>query len=188
MSKNKPTSLSWLFNPFIVVFVIVFGIGLFKTGESSLKESITAFQTISQSNLIELELVTLKRVVDGDTIIVLDSNQNEVRVRMIGVDTPESVHPDESKNTTDGDVASAYTKAQLKKGQNLYLEYDQERLDQYGRTLAYVWLDANVNPSELNDIQTKMYNAKLIVNGYAEAKRFPPNTKYATMFESLEMK
>lgn len=188
MSKNKSTSLSWLFKPLIVVFVILFGLGLFKTGESSLKESLTAFQTISQAPSIELEPVTLKRVVDGDTIIVLDSNQNEVRVRMIGVDTPESVHPDESKNTMDGDIASAYTKSQLTPGQTLHLEYDKERLDQYGRTLAYVWLEANVDPTDLNDVQDKMYNAKLIVEGYAVAKRFPPNTKYATMFESLEFK
>ena len=188
MSKNKSTSLLWLSKPLILVFVIVFGIGLFKTGESSLKESITAFQTISQSNLIELEPVTLKRVVDGDTIIVLDSNQNEIRVRMIGIDTPESVHVDSSKNTEAGVIASDYTKSQLVQGQTLYLEYDKERLDRYDRTLAYVWLDSNVNPSDLNDVQTKMYNAKLIVNGYAVAKRFPPNTKYATMFESLEMK
>lgn len=188
MSKNKSTSLSWLFKPLILVFVILFGVGLFKTGESFLKKSLTAFQNISQSNLIELEPVTLKRVVDGDTIIVLDSNQNEMRVRMIGIDTPESVHPEENKNTTDGDIASAYTKSQLEKGQILYLEYDKERLDQYGRTLAYVWLEDNVDPTDSNDVQDKMYNAKLIVNGYAIAKRFPPNTKYATIFESLERK
>ncbi|WP_195932422.1 thermonuclease family protein [Turicibacter sanguinis] len=148
--------------------------GNFKTGESTLKKFLIAFQTMSQSNLIDLESVTLKRVVDGDTIIVLDQNQNEVRVRLIGVDTPKSVHPDETKNTTDGDVASAYTKSQLKKGQTLYLEYDKERFDPYGRTLAYVWLEANVDPSDLNDIQSNMYNAKLIVEGCAVAKRFPP--------------
>ncbi|MBS3198959.1 thermonuclease family protein [Turicibacter bilis] len=65
---------------------------------------------VLQSEL-NLERVTLKRVVDGDTIIVFDESQNEIRVRLIGVDTAESVHPDESKNTTEGALASDYTKS-----------------------------------------------------------------------------
>lgn len=140
---------------------------------------------VLQSEL-NLERVTLKRVVDGDTIIVFDESQNEIRVRLIGVDTAESVHPDESKNTTEGALASDYTKSQLSVGQTLYLEYDEERLDQYGRTLAYVWLDSNVDPTNLNDIQTKMYNAKLIVDGFAVTKQILPNIKYASIFESLD--
>lgn len=65
-------SFSWLLKPFILVFVVMLSIGLFKTGEASLKESITALQSHSHPSSIELESVTLKRVVDGDTIIVLD--------------------------------------------------------------------------------------------------------------------
>ncbi len=141
---------------------------------------------VDSSKNTEAGVVTLKRVVDGDTIIVLDSNQNEVRVRMIGVDTPESVHVDSSKNTEAGVIASDYTKSQLIAGQIVYLEYDKERLDQYGRTLAYVWLDSNVDPTDLNDIQAKMYNAKLLVEGYAVAKTYQPNTKYSTIFKSIE--
>ncbi len=151
--------------------------------ESLLSETTTLEQVAASS---ELEQVTLKRVVDGDTIIVLDSNQNEIRVRMIGVDTAESVHVDSSKNTEAGVIANAYTKSQLVQGQTLFLEYDKERLDRYDRTLAYVWLDSNVNPNYLNDIQAKMYNAKLIIEGYEVAKSYPPNTKYETIFKSLE--
>lgn len=195
MSKTKLTSLSWLGKPLILIIVIVLGMGTFKGAEHSFKESLASFKILSQvpqkeetteSSQVMLETVTLKRVVDGDTIVVLKSNQEEIRVRMIGVDTPESVHPDETKNTTEGDVASAYTKSQLKQGQTLYLEYDEEPLDRYGRTLAYVWLQKDIDSTDLNDIQTKMYNAKLIIDGYAVAKRFPPNTKYATIFESLK--
>ena len=151
--------------------------------ESLLSETTTLEQVAASS---ELEQVTLKRVVDGNTIIVLDSNQNEIRVRMIGVDTAESVHVDSSKNTEAGVIANAYTKSQLVQGQTLFLEYDKERLDRYDRTLAYVWLDSNVNPNYLNDIQAKMYNAKLIIEGYEVAKSYPPNTKYETIFKSLE--
>lgn len=174
-----------------LVCLIGIGIGVFSipnTIEKSL-EDLFSNGLISQENYhAELEPVTLKRVVDGDTIIVLDSNQNEIRVRMIGIDTPESVHVDSSKNTEAGVIASDYTKSQLVQGQTLYLEYDKERLDRYDRTLAYVWLDSNVNPSDLNDIQTKMYNAKLIVEGYAVAKTYQPNTKYSMIFQSIEDK
>lgn len=175
----------------IICLVCLIGmiVGFFsisKTIEESLNDLCSSVLVHQENDYIELETVTIKRVVDGDTIIVLDQQQNEVRVRMIGVDTPESVHPDETKNTTDGDIASAYTKSQLKKGQSVYLEFDNERLDQYGRTLAYVWLDSNVDSTDVNEIQTKMYNAKLIVEGYGVAKRFPPNIKYATVFESIK--
>jgi micrococcal nuclease len=53
---------------------------------------------------------------------------------MIGVNTPESVHPDESKNTEFGKIASDYTKSQLE-GEEVRLELDAQERDQYGRLL-----------------------------------------------------
>lgn len=141
---------------------------------------------ISNTNNISTEQVTLKRVVDADTIIVTTQTNEDIRVRLIGIDAPESVHPDTDKNTVEGEIASNYTKQQLKKGQTLYLEFDEERQDQYGRTLAYVWLTNDFDSTSVEDISNHMYNAKLIVNGYAIAKRFPPNTKYADIFDELE--
>ena len=182
--KTRKKTLKQLFLALIILSVgYLFSNLTYLDFESLLSETITLEQT---NESLELEPVTLKRVVDGDTIIVLVSNQNEVRVRMIGVDTPESVHVDSSKNTEAGVIASDYTKSQLIAGQIVYLEYDKERLDQYGRTLAYVWLDSNVDPTDLNDIQAKMYNAKLLVEGYAVAKTYQPNTKYSTIFKSIE--
>lgn len=188
MSKNKSTSLSLLLKPLILVLVVIVGTGLFKGGETALKTSITSFKTVSQAPSIELEPVTLKRVVDGDTLIVTNSDGDDLRVRLIGVDTPESVHPDESRNTIDGDIASDYTKSILKIGQRLYLEYDESKTDIYNRTLAYVWLTNDVDLENIESISEKMLNAKLVADGYAVAKRYPPNTKYATIFESLETK
>lgn len=179
--------------PFLIKFIIcvvcllgivIGGLSIPRTIKNSLNE-LVQLEVTEQAD-IELEPVTLQRVVDGDTIIVLDDNYHEIRVRLIGVDPPESVHVDESKNIEAGQIASAYTKSQLIQGQTLYLEYDRERLDQYERTLAYVWLDSNVDPTDINDIQTKMYNAKLIVEGYAVAKTYQPNTKYSTIFQSIE--
>jgi len=135
----------------------------------------------------DYEPVVLVRVVDGDTIIVKKSDNSEVRVRMIGVDTPESVNPDESKNTEEGKIASNYTKSMLIEGNTYYLEYDVSPTDKYGRTLAYVWL--NDNPEHKADkdyIVENMYNAKLLANGYAKTMKVPPNTKYADIFKEIE--
>ena len=159
---------------FVVIIVLIITATIFKE------------DIFTPSPSIQLEEVTLKRVVDGDTIIVLNKNKEELRVRLIGIDTPESVHPDADKNTVDGQLASDYTKSQLKKGQILYLEFDEEPQDKYGRTLAYVWINHQVDSTNIEDIAKNMYNAKLIADGYAVAKKFPPNTKYAELFEELQ--
>jgi micrococcal nuclease len=78
------------------------------------------------------------RVVDGDTIWVRAGGQR-VKVRLIGIDTPETVAPGEPVGCF-GPEASARAK-QLLSGREVYLELDasQGELDRYGRTLAYVW-------------------------------------------------
>jgi micrococcal nuclease len=79
-------------------------------------------------------LFHVKRVVDGDTLL-LDSGE---RVRLIGIDTPESVKPDTPPEPY-GHEASEFTKG-LAEGRDVRLEFDTHREDQYGRTLAYVYL------------------------------------------------
>lgn len=99
----------------------------------------------------------VERVVDGDTIIV----EGVGRVRLIGVDTPETVHPSRPVEFF-GKDASAFTKGLLE-GKRVRLEYDQERQDRYGRTLAYVYLTDGT-----------FVNAEIIRRGYGHAyTRFP---------------
>lgn len=99
----------------------------------------------------------VERVVDGDTIIV----EGVGRVRLIGVDTPETVHPNRPVEFF-GKEASAFAKGLLE-GKRVRLEYDQERQDRYGRTLAYVYLDDGT-----------FVNAEIIRRGYGHAyTRFP---------------
>ena len=75
------------------------------------------------------------RVIDGDTVI-LDINGRETRVRLIGVDTPETVHP--SKQVDSKEARLFLTN--LLKGERVYLDYEPDnRTDIYGRTLAYVY-------------------------------------------------
>ena len=76
----------------------------------------------------------VKRVVDGDTLVV-DLNGQEERVRLIGVDTPESVHPDDTKNIEAGKIASDFTKSKLE-GKEVELEFDVQERDHYGRLLV----------------------------------------------------
>lgn len=127
------------------------------------------------SNLLP---VTLEYVIDGDTLVVKDSQKNEYKVRMIGIDTPESVHEDESRNTVYGTYASVHTKELLSSTTALFLEFDAERADQYGRTLAYVWISDNT--TDINN----MMNYIIIRDGYANQLEIEPNTKYSKIFES----
>lgn len=126
---------------------------------------------------------TLVNVVDGDTLIV-ELDGSNVKVRLIGIDTPESVHEDDSKNTIYGNYASDHTKAILASTTTLYLEYDEDIEDDYGRLLAYVWLEKTDNESE-EEIKTKMLNARILADGYAINKEYPPNIKYANVFETI---
>ncbi|NLF80068.1 MAG: hypothetical protein GX572_02620 [Clostridia bacterium] len=112
------------------------------------------------------------RVVDGDTIVI-DYHDSEEKVRLIGVDTPESVHPDKARNTEYGKLASAFAKEKLE-GQWVTLEFDAEERDRYGRLLAYVYLDG------------VMFNKTLLSSGYAAVATFPPNVKYVEDFVALQ--
>ena len=94
-------------------------------------------------------------------------------MRLIGVDTPESVHPDASKNIAEGKIASEFTRSQLE-GREVKLEFDVQERDRYGRLLAYVWVDGI------------MFNKTLLSEGYAQIATFPPNVKYVEEFKALE--
>ena len=87
--------------------------------------------SISCSNA---QTFTCIRVVDGDTIIL----SNGERVRLIGVDTPETKHPNKPVQYF-GKEASAFTKRMVE-GKEVTLEYGQQQRDKYGRLLAYVYL------------------------------------------------
>jgi micrococcal nuclease len=108
------------------------------------------------------------RVVDGDTIIL----GNGERVRLIGVDTPETKHPRKPVEYF-GKEASAFTKRMVE-GKDVRLEYDQQQRDKYGRLLAYVYL-----------IDETFLNAEIIKQGYGNAyTRFP--FKYMDEFRQYE--
>ena len=119
----------------------------------------------------------VERVVDGDTFITTIDGQR-VRVRALCIDTPESVAPEETgkENTDEGILASNRAK-QLLEGQDVYLEYDVEKYDQYDRVLAYVYLQDN-----------RCFEEIMISEGLAKVVKYEPNYKHVEEYYKLQDK
>jgi micrococcal nuclease len=113
---------------------------------------------------------TVKHVVDGDTIDISIGGNTE-RVRLIGINTPETKHPTKGVECF-GPEASAFTEELLPAGTKLRVERDIEARDKYGRLLLYVYI-ANSNV---------FVNLDLVLKGYARPMVFEPNTAHKTDF------
>ena len=130
----------------------------------------------------------IERVVDGDTAIVSfifpdGKRYQKQRVRFLGVNTPETVHPNKPVEYY-GKEASNFTKSQLA-NKTVWLQTDVSALDRYDRMLAYVWLEEPSKGEMDNDevaIRTKMFNAKLLLDGYAQVMTVQPNSRYSEIF------
>ena len=114
------------------------------------------------------------RAVDGDTIRVMREGQ-EVVIRLIGINTPETVAPDRPVECY-GPEASERTK-ELVSGQQVWLEYDEVtgEKDKYDRTLAYVWLSPD-----------QMLNETLVREGYAEERTYQDGYRYQDRLRQAE--
>jgi micrococcal nuclease len=110
------------------------------------------------------------KVIDGDTFWADDGSEKGIKIRLIGVDAPESRNVFKKKKGYFGKEAKIYL-SNLFAGQSVRLEYDVDSLDHYGRTLAYVYLPDGT-----------FVNADLVKNGYAMVMTVPPNVKYADEF------
>ena len=123
----------------LVVIVLLIFYRLWGSNDSRLPE------TLGEGNY------RVERVVDGDTLLL----ENRIRVRLIGVDTPESVRPDHPVEPW-GLEAAEFTR-QFVAGGKVHLRFDRERVDQYGRHLAYV------------SVGDRMLNEELLRAGLARA-------------------
>lgn len=133
----------------------------------SLTSCDTIIQTENQNNLYEVV-----RVVDGDTVI-LNIDGQRTRVGLIGIDTPESVAEDKSRNVKEGKIASEYTK-NLLENKKVRLEFDDEKKDVYERKLGYVFLD------------DEFINEKLLKEGMAKLYTKTTNQKYSERLKKAE--
>jgi micrococcal nuclease len=109
--------------------------------------------------------VRVTEVIDGDTIII----EGGYHVRYIGIDTPE-IYPQVEAFGREAWQANR----ELVEGKAVRLERDVSETDKYGRLLRYVWVDST------------LVNAELVRRGLAEAKAYPPDTKYQSYLEQLE--
>jgi micrococcal nuclease len=108
----------------------------------------------------------VRRVIDGDTITITRDGA-EVRVRLIGIDTPETKKPNTPVECF-GKEASARTEALLPAGTPIRLVYDVDTLDTYGRDLAYVYRRGD----------GLFVNLSLVTDGFAALDTFPPNVAH----------
>ena len=120
------------------------------------------------------------KVTDGDTIRVL-LDGDVVRVRLIGIDAPEAWKKRGSKWVKNPDPysleAAEFTQELLEK-RDIWLEFDVEHKDRYGRTLAYVWAKGPDDKAKL------LVNAQIMRAGYAQLLTIPPNVKYVDRFKA----
>lgn len=114
------------------------------------------------------------RVVDGDTLVVeMDSTQE--RVRLIGINTPESVDRRRPVMCF-GKEAAEHLEHLLEEGDGVLLERDVEARDRYDRLLAYVYRSSDA----------MFVNLTMVERGYAQQYTYPPNVAHSDDFRSAE--
>lgn len=128
------------------------------------------------------ERATVSYVIDGDTIVVVQGGRKE-KVRLIGIDTPESMEnskafrdaerkgSDISVIISQGKKATSFLRGLIKKGDSVSLEFDVVERDKYGRLLAYVYLGDG-----------RFLNELIVKSGFAYVMTIPPNVKHKNKF------
>lgn len=122
-----------------------------------------------------VQLATVTKITDGDTIHVAIDGK-DYRLRYIGMDTPETVDP--GKPVQPGGHEAANANRALVNGQQVYLERDVSETDVFGRLLRYVWLKS--------DGGWLMVDRELVLEGWARAKAYPPDTKYQHILDEAQ--
>jgi micrococcal nuclease len=167
--------------------------------------ALTIFILIPQL-VFSADLLTVARCIDGDTLQL----SNGEKVRLIGVDTPESssnlkLFRDAKRTGQDtqtilgmGKEAAEFT-GKWAVGKQVRLEYDVQKKDKYGRTLAYVYvfvcgpvcMSESEGSRDLEFVRNKQglylfLNATIVKAGYAQGMTVPPNVKHQELFVKLE--
>ncbi|MBT2605733.1 thermonuclease family protein [Bacillus sp. ISL-53] len=114
------------------------------------------------------------KVIDGDTVKIKMANGNQETVRLLLIDTPETVHPSKPVQPF-GPEASKFAKQLMPAGSKVEVETGIGERDKYGRLLAYFYVDG------------KMVNKLLLEKGLARvAYVYAPNTKYLDELENIQ--
>ncbi|MCS7243338.1 MAG: thermonuclease family protein [Candidatus Calescibacterium sp.] len=177
--RKKINYISRTFNLIILFIILLLSLYLNNNYQNAQQE----FKK-DANFLKDKEIVIPIKVIDGDTIKVKSYNNNqEFKVRLIGVDTPESNENPKlkrdskktGKNSEEiikmGIKSKEFTENLVSRSKYLYLEYDIQMYDKYNRKLAYVYLE-----------NSQMLNYILLKEGYAKVYTVPPNVKYQDKF------
>ena len=169
----------------LVLFLFLFLVAACFSGLITLqKHGIEFFYLEEYFSVLQPErydLATLVEGVDGDTVRVIIQASAET-VRLIGVDTPETVHPTIPAEPF-GRAASLFTKRLIKPDETVLLTYDWNDRDRYGRLLAYLWFKAEWQGKE----RWILHNVVLVLNGFGQVYTvFPFREDYMEIFQRAE--
>ena len=143
------------------------------------------FSTHSHSE--QTTTCTVTKIVDADTVYCSKGYGKEHKVRLIGIDAPESKKNPKTYSDAErtgesvesiielGKKSTAFVKNRLPVGTEVRLELDVQQRDKYGRTLAYVYLPDGT-----------MLNELIVREGYAQVMTIPPNLRYQELFIEAE--
>lgn len=116
----------------------------------------------------------ITRIVDGDTFYAQSGDGEEVKFRPIGFDCPETGRRSGRPEPFHQEATQFTTETLL--GKVVYLEYDIDSKDQFGRDLVYVFL-----------ADGRLFNEEILRAGWAKLRTMPPNVKYAeSMYDAMK--
>ena len=129
----------------------------------------------AQAQLQENTWYKVSKITDGDTFYVMTKNSEKFKIRLIGIDAPESYNVGKKfRKEYFGKEAKVFV-TNLLKNKKVKLTFDVQKTDRYGRILAYIYLENGV-----------FLNQYLVENGFAVVATFPPNVKYVEVFTKAE--
>ncbi len=160
-----------------IYYILLVGY-IFSCQSKSSKQNILKKDKVSNTYLekninnqtIEEDSFFVYKVVDGDTFYCFDKNKNELKVRLIGIDAPETRNRFKKKKGYYGEEAKSFLTDMIL-NKYVKLEFDLDKYDQYNRVLAYVYLEDGT-----------FVNLILIKEGYARIMTIQPNSKYSEVF------
>lgn len=120
--------------------------------------------------IIPIGFYQVTKVSDGDTFWCVNQKNEKVKIRFIGIDSPESRNAFKRKKQPFGKEASEFT-SNLILDKFVRLTFDIDSLDRFGRTLAYVYLQDGT-----------FVNEEIIRNGFATLMTITPNVKFENKF------
>jgi micrococcal nuclease len=147
-----------------------------RDGATATRSAATVTNAATHADTNGMQAAPVVRVVDGDTIIVRLNGRDE-RLRYIGINTPETVKPNNPVECY-GEAAHQRNE-QLVGGQTVYLVKDISDRDQYDRLLRYVYVRAA-------DGQLLFVNLSLVQDGYAQVSTFPPDVAHEQEFRQAQ--